>query len=477
MKEWKIDTDRLISLVADRMYSDQSIASLRELISNSIDAKYDDRPVDITINIEKHALHYEDNGRGIPLQEFDNVYGVIATGHERNDDSIGMFGVGRLALISKLQGSGIVTSTNKGVSKTWVISRKGWSDAGSAESSNGESGFLLEFPDLSLDMDVLKLTDEMARIFSIPLLEKVCTIYINNRKLQSLIPDSASFKMVDGIKIYYSDKPDGAVHYCHRGIEVQKDNYSGLEAWIDQEYLHIKTDREGFVRYGNYIDFMEKVKSELRVLRPHKILAELEAKFISRVMKRFKGYVRGKKIDNVPEIILPIDKIKTHFNMPIEEVARTSHEEKLIPVYEDEISNLNPTDPIQPMEAEPIVSKEPISEQSVPLPTESIPLETSNLTESIPQPKKKKITIEGTRAVDMGVEYPMIFFEKDPLVLIFNTTHPVMKEMIETETVDDRTVGVIFERMLECYYLRDDNDMEKIKYRWTEVDRSLQYFM
>ena len=73
MKEWKIDTDRLISLVADRMYSDQSIASLRELISNSIDAKYDDRPVDITINIEKHALHYEDNGRGIPLQEFDNV--------------------------------------------------------------------------------------------------------------------------------------------------------------------------------------------------------------------------------------------------------------------------------------------------------------------------------------------------------------------------------------------------------------------
>ncbi len=510
--KWDVNIDRLVSLLSDRMYSDQALAGIRELVANSIDAKWADRPVKISMELgstdtDAGTIKYFDNGRGI--QDFANTYGVIGSGAKDDDSSsIGMFGIGRLSLISKVSEPGVVVSMTAHDSQCYRVNRTGWKPVWTSSTlvKNLEegTGFYLSFK-VNLPINASRLSEDIRRIFSIPMALGQCNITINSKKLSSLITDE--YKSVPRVDphntgknthtytIYYKEQEDGRIHYCHNGVEIRSEDFTGLDVWVDETHLDIKTDREGYVNNYAYQTFLRSVKSAVRYLRPKRTLQKLEVDFINGVMKRFRSFM--KKADSVPLVIIP--KTLPIFSSIGDNVSEIQSDH--IPNSTTQTSELHPDIMVE----EPPVGETPTGGVDLPVSvvTEGIdptvllsqttgaieeapdtikPEKHSNSEELGPNRKPKSrrpkpIRVQGTRAVDLKTEYPMIFFEQEPFTFIFNTTHPVLKEMIEDEELDRRAVGVIFERMLECFYLKDEESLAKAKERWTGVDNSLQDFL
>lgn len=503
--KWDVNIDRLVSLLSDRMYSDQALAGIRELVANSIDAKWPDRPVKISMelsstNTDAGAIKYVDDGRGI--QDFANTYGVIGSGAKDDDSSsIGMFGIGRLSLISKVSEPGVVVSMTAIGSHCYKVNKTGWKPIWTSPTlvKNLEegTGFFLNFK-VNLPINAPRLRKDITRIFSIPIAQGKCDITINSKELSSLITgEYESVPRVDPhttgknthiYTIYFKEQEDGRIHYCHNGVEIKSEDFTGLDVWVDEKHLDIKTDREGYVNNYAYQTFLRSVKSAVRYLRPKRTLQKLEVDFINGVMKRFRTFM--KRSESAPPVIIP----------------------KTLPIFSS-MERLGEHTPINSTEStpdimvqEPLVGETPTGGVDLPvsvvtegiypieLPSQTTGSTTEEATDTI-EPEKhsnseelgpnrepksrrpKPIRVQGTRAVDLKTEYPMIFFEQEPFTFIFNTTHPVLKEMIEDEELDRRAVGVIFERMLECFYLKDEESLAEAKERWTGVDKSLQDFL
>ena len=89
--------------------------------------------------------------------------------------------------------------------------------------------------------------------------------------------------------------------------------------------------------------------------------------------------------------------------------------------------------------------------------------------------EEKIVKIKGAKPINLGEDYPMIFFEQDPFVLVFNTSHPLFCKLVEEGKLGNKELGILFERMMEAAYCNENpsEEIEKIKERWKVVDKKL----
>lgn len=91
--------------------------------------------------------------------------------------------------------------------------------------------------------------------------------------------------------------------------------------------------------------------------------------------------------------------------------------------------------------------------------------------------EERVVKIKGAKPVDLGEDYPMIFFETDPFVLVFNVSHPVFRRLVEKGKLGSSQLAVLFERMFEAMFINEDQPLvnrEELKKRWAIVDSLLK---
>ena len=493
-KKWNVNVPRLITLLSSRMYSNVLYSGLKELITNSLDAKRGNK-VRIQMWIKPDSIIYKDDGIGLSPEEFDKKFGEIASDHEREIDSRGFFGIGRLGLLSQ-SSSGEIFSYHKGSLFNWTFSQDGYSEPFQMEKREG-NGLVLIYKGLHLEYDSQELVNYLREVFSIPLMYGECSIEYNDHPISSMIDNNYIRKEVqwkspsNGAKInlWYRPESNGTKYICHKGIGVLKESFTGLTCFVDEDYLNIKTDREGFINDKEYKDFRQVLSDELSGLRPETEIEKMQLEFIQRLMKEFKRYwVRKKKEEpiQIPKEIktVPLD---TEY---VDELKNTG-EIKVSPetpekgdVLAQDLSNLpipsrqldlefsdneNQERSPEPGDASNEDIKLPIIEQrGMTVDTQSEPSG-----DHVPE-TSKVVTIRGAKPMDLGPDYPMVFFEIDPFTLVFNISHPTFKKLVERGTLTSDKLAIIFERMFECAWLSTDGeDLEKVKIRWAEVDKNL----
>lgn len=490
-EEWKVDMNRLIELVARRMYSDPIKAGIRELITNSLDARIGKVEIWIDYDDIKKKLRYTDSGAGIDPNSFKEIYGKIASAHKRRKGSRGFFGIGRMSLIAASE-RGMIISYKDGKVYTWTFDKKGW-EGPLIEEDKDEigHGVYLEFNGLELK-DLKEIEEWIKKTFSIPLLEKECAIKFQHVDLYSNIRGDFTVQepkktKYGEIRLYTKEEMDGTLFICQKGILVKEEDYTGLTAYVDQEFLDIKTDREGFVNNEKYRYFKKTLKKELAKLRPQKSFEKMEVDFIKRLMKEFKKYWFKKVKENHV-----MEKLQIEFPKEEETVLPKDFEPTNIPEEEAKLPEIpyEPTPPETPYEEkESEIEIGPFEDNAIqgeilPTPPETeieIGPATDEAITEIPKVEKKEqetktVKIKGAKPADLGEEYPMIFFEREPFVLVFNTTHPVFRKLIEKGKLGSHQLAVLFERMFEAAYsdAHPVESMEELKKRWKEVDLKLK---
>lgn len=484
---WKTDLSRFIELISLRLYSDPVKAGIRELITNSLDAKLGQVEIYIDYEDDKQKLSYSDSGIGIDPESFREIYGKIASGHKRRSGSRGIFGIGRMSLIAASK-KGRITSFKDGKSYLWTFNKKGWSGPKVRKDLDKIGhGVYIEFEGLSLD-NLAEIEEWIRKTFAIPILKKECMIAFNYSELLSPIDDAYTeqepVKTKYGkVQFYTKEETDGILYICQKGILVREEPYTGLTAYINQDFLDIKTDREGFVNNEKYRYFRRIIKKELAKLRPQKSFEKMEVDFIRRLMKEFKRYwfTKAKKAEPIlekielefpetgKEIVMEEEPIVENKEMSQEETSHVDQPE--FPELKKEIKEWdNILDESLP-EAIPtdIKAVEMEEESSLSLDSQK-PLETKTVED------EKVVKIKGAKPVDLGEDYPVIFFETDPFVLVFNTSHPVFERLIEKGKLSSAQLAVLFERMFEAAYVNKYpvESLEELKKRWKEVDLKLK---
>lgn len=489
--------NRLVELVAERMYSDPIKAGIRELITNSLDAKRDNF-VQIEINYfdDERRLTYTDTGIGIDPDTFEEIYGKIASGHKRRMGSRGFFGLGRMSLIAASK-SGEIISYRKGKVYTWTFSKTGWEGPLITDDLDGiEHGVYLTFKGLEIE-NLAEIEEWISKTFTVPIYRGECTIRFNHGDIPCKITEEFKQTMLPecSLSLYYKEETDGTLFVCQKGILVKEEPYTGLTTWVDQSFLDIKTDREGFVNNQKYRNFNSVVKKKLAELRPIKSFEKMEVDFIRRLMKEFKKYwfkkIKTSQIVEKLEITFPeegkeiVDETNEQEDLPVDtpkEVYETEDvqglESEAVEVGEEEESETYSREQeVSGLEPPP----EPVPESNTPLP--GVPQETISTEEVtsntfVPASKgdEKVVQIRGAKPVNLGEDYPVIFFETDPFVLVFNTSHPVFKKLVEKGKLGSHELAVLFERMFECAYSdkHRGESSENILERWKEVDTKLK---
>lgn len=554
MKEWDVDITNLFSTLSRRMYSDLGLAGIRELISNSIDARKD--KVSISIYIENYgndsSILYRDNGTGI--SHFEGTYGVIGSGHGRDKDSIGMFGIGRLALISKIKGNdGVIKSIRNNKAQVYRVRTNGYSFLEERDDKR-ESGFELDFRLDDMNIDIDKLKKNITQCFTLPMHHGYCDIEINSEKLEPLINHDYQDTIIpinnNKIHIKYIQKDDGSINYCHNGILVKSDNFNGIEAWIDENYLDIKTDREGFVVNKDYKEFLSITKTKLNSLRSTKTLKKMEKVFVETLMTGFRSYIKNKN-DELGQIEVPEDAniiftdenkdfdITDYFDKPVDvnsievelpvvpegydvpltdspdgievfvennektsdegfvkEIERNGEAGKAIPdtpynedenglarseedltSVDDRIGERGNDNSIQDVENG--FEKEDVGSENMDSGEGNMGDAEKTEENNIQNNKEKPpVVMKDFMTVDMGDEYPMIFFERDPFVIIINTSHPVTMDIIQDGKLTKYQRGILYSRLLECSEFKSlDSEISDLKKIFTSVDKSVLSFM
>lgn len=474
---WKVDIPKLISLVSLRLYSNSIKAGLRELITNSLDAKIDKVEIEINYDDINKNLYYSDNGIGIDPDSFSNVYGKIASGHKRRKGSRGFFGIGRMSLIASSR-EGAILSFSNGKVYTWKFNKEGWEGPEVKEDLDKIGhGIYLEFKGLDIE-NLGEIERWIKKTFSIPIDKGECQIRFQMVELHSIIDNNFKETSVNtkygSLRFYYKEETDGTLFVCQKGILVREEPYTGLTAFIDQTFLDIKTDREGFVNNEKYRYFKKIIHKKLSKLRPIKSFEKMEIDFIKRLMKDFKRYwVKKTKTNHVmenlkiefpekgKEIIEPTSQIEEL------EQEGLSTEEAEMPEIKEEIVGSGEIE-VGKEEAQPLISE---GARRTYEGTEEAKEGEQKIVE-----EQKVVKIKGAKPVDMGEDYPAIFFERDPFILIFNTSHPLFLGFIGRQKLGRQELSLLLERMLESAYLdkKGTEDLEEIKERWKDVDSKLK---
>jgi len=490
---WKVDMNRLIKLVAERMYSDPIKAGIRELITNSLDARVGQVTIRIDYDDIQKTLHYSDSGIGIDPKTFKDIYGKIASGHKRRKNSRGFFGIGRMSLIAASK-KGMIVSYKDNRVYTWFFNKKGWNgpEVQDDEDKIGH-GVYIYFNGIEIE-DLGEMELWIQKTFSVPLARKECTIQFQMGSISSLIDDQwtvyPEIKTKNGPILFYAkEQTDGTLHVCQKGILVKEESYTGLTVFADQSFLEIKTDREGFINNAKYRQFNSIVKKELAKIRPQKSFKKMEVHFIRRLMKEFKKYwlVQAKKTDPVLEKVilefpktgkeLVTDKPETKETIPLIDQPGFEEVKKELELW-DNVPSEGLDGPFPPPEGqehkEGTKSTEVIKAEDVE--GDRAGYSTAAEAEDNKIIKEKTVVIKGAKPVDLGEDYPMVFFETDPFILVFNTSHPVFKQLVEKGKLSSAQLAVLFERMFECAYTDrfPVESPEELKKRWKEVDLKLK---
>jgi len=491
-QEWKVDISRFIELIAQRMYSEPLKAGIRELITNSLDARIDQVEIWIDYDDIHRVLKYSDTGIGIDPKSFTDIYGKIASGHKRQKDTRGFFGIGRMSLIAASK-KGVIMSYTKGKVYTWKFDREGWEGPEIREDKDEIGhGIYLEFKGIDIE-NLGEIEQWIIKTFSVPLLKKECTIRFQHMELFTQIDNNYTIEdqiitNKRSIQFYTKEEMDGILYICQKGILVREEPYTGLTAYVDQEFLDIKTDREGFINNEKYRFFKSTVKKELAKLRPVKSFEKMEVDFIKRLMRGFKRYWIKKVLVKEKHIM---EKMEIEFPKEGEEIIKDNLPSTEIPI----VKKIPPTD----LSPEGLPTPSNMEEEIIlgPATDETIPGESSyvepnsvkmgpSLDEAISEiPHSQKIEkkegqkivkIRGAKPVDLGTDYPVIFYESDPFVLIFNTSHPVFKKLVEKGKLGSAQLALLFERMFECAHsdAHPVESLEDLKTRWKEVDKKLR---
>jgi hypothetical protein len=487
MIKWQVDTNRIISLLSERMYSNVFYSGIKELIVNSLDARRNNQ-VNIKIHLHEDELLYRDDGVGINPKRFDQLFGTIASGHERSEDSRGMFGIGRLALLSQ-SSEGNVQSHHKGQLYTWRFTLNGYEGPQITDAEG--NGIVFYFKGLKTTYNLKDVILYLTKILSLALQNKECTITINNVQLSSLITSEykmGSFQSSYGlVTVYYKLGREGRIYYTQKGVGVREEPYTGLTAFVDQDFLDIKTDREGFVNNKKYRIFREKLQSYLSNLRPQEAFKKMEVDFIQKLMKEFKKYWKISTEEIQVAMETSTSKIRLEFDSSLEQKAakpktsmhkadnkakhvispkdrqKTKLEEDP-PFLEIKMSSKHESKQTKKIEIRKVEKKKPHKIKSV------------TAAEEESEEEVKVVRIKGAKPMDLGEDYPIIFFEKNPFIFIFNTTHPTFQQLVESGSLSTEKLAILFERMMECSYedLYSTEDRETLKARWAEVDKHLK---
>ena len=462
-EKWEVELDRLIELIAERMYTDPVKAGIRELITNSLDARKGRVEIEINYNQEEKLLQYLDTGTGIDPPSFREVYGKIASAHQRREDSRGFFGLGRMSLIAASQ-EGKIVSYRDGLISSWQFNREGWKKV-EERRETGREGVYIEFMGLEIEnLDEIK--SWIRKAFSIPLFRGECRILLNNEELTSIINldwGEEEIRARGGrVHLYYREEGEGQIRTCHRGIFVREEAYPGLLVYADQDFLDIKTDREGFVNNEKNRLFKQIVKRELSKLRPRESFERVEVDFVRRLMKGFRRH--WLTIDKQSP---PRGSIELEFPGEITITRSTPSKggegwgELPLPGEREEGAT-------GPQEES---SGGGASEGALPS-EEKIPYQPGPPGE---EGGKKVVSIRGAVLVELGENYPVIFFESDPFTLVFNTSHPLFKGLIERGKLGNQELALLFERMMEAAFLNENptEGLERVKERWSTVDKRL----
>lgn len=486
---WKVDMNRLIKLVAERMYSDPIKAGIRELITNGLDARKGIVEICIDYDDIQRRLRYTDSGVGIDPESFKNIYGKIASGHKRRKGSRGFFGIGRMSLIAASK-KGMIMSYKDGKVYTWKFNRKGWSGPEIMDDKDEIGhGVYIHFDGIEIE-NLGEIERWIRKTFSVPLARHECLIRFQMGEIYTLIgglwTEYPKIRTKNGpVELYVKEETDGTLYVCQKGILVKEESYTGLSAYVDQGFLEIKTDREGFVNNSKYRQFNSRIKKELAKIRPHKSFEKMEVDFIRRLMKEFKRYwiTKAKKAEPIPE------KIQIEFPETGKEIV--TKEEQVPEIVSEHVPDLkvpNIDDPSmegikKEMKIWDDVPDEPLPE-AIPTDIKAIEMEEKSSVswdgqkplETRTVEDEKIVKIRGAKPVDMGEDYPMVFFETNPFVLVFNTSHPVFKQLVEKGKLSSAQLAVLFERMFECAYTDKFpvEDPEELKKRWKEVDLKLK---
>ena len=517
MKEtWKVDMNRLVELVAERMYSDPIKAGIRELITNSLDARMGMVEIHLDYDDIKKVLRYMDTGVGIDPATFYEIYGKLASGHERRVGSRGFFGLGRMSLIAASQ-NGEIMSYKDGKVYTWKFDKKGWEGPEVQDDLDQIGhGVFLYFEGIEIE-ELGEIEKWIQKTFSIPLAKKECVIHFQQGEVVSMIqePTWTENQPIESkhgkITCFTKEETDGVLYVCQKGILVKEEPYTGLSAFISQDYLEIKTDREGFVNNEKYRYFRAILKENLASLRPTKSFEKMEVDFIRRLMKEFKRYWFKKMIKENHVM----EKIGLKFPEPGEEIVPEQEEQVVtgssVTASDDSTVVVPGVAEEEKPEEVPLIDQPGMEEvkkemeQWDLIPDEPLPPPTGTLEEQVPQgtpepqipikeivppeekpteiakeePKAeetKTVVIKGAKPVDLGEDYPMIFFEREPFVIVFNTSHPVFKELVENGKLGSAECAVLFERMFEAAWLdaNPKDNLEDVRLRWKEVDKKLK---
>lgn len=493
-RSWKADLSRFIELISLRLYSDPIKAGIRELITNSLDARIGKVEIWIDYDEKEKKLRYTDTGAGIDPESFEEVYGKIASGHKRKKESRGFFGIGRMSLIAASE-KGMIISYKDGKVYKWSFDKEGW-EGPKVEEDKDEigHGIYLQFDGLVIE-DLKKIEKWIRKTFSIPLLKKECTLKFQYRDLDSMINEEFTEHGLKktkygNLKLYTKEEMNGTLYICQKGILVKEEDYTGLTAFVDQDFLDIKTDREGFVNNEKYRYFKRVLKKELAKLRPRESFEKMEVDFIRRLMKEFKKYWFKKvKENNV------LEKLKIEFPKEGDEIIKEEDSNSPDIPEERETESMSELEPFEPSKSIIEETEETIEyptikplEREIPRFQEKItPIEdvqnissTEPSNEKVETPKEKEtktVKIKGARPVQLGKEFPMIFFETEPFTLVFNTTHPVFRKFLERGKLGSSELAVLFERMFEAIYISEEQpnlSLEEVKKRWVKVDQKLK---
>jgi hypothetical protein len=482
MTRWQVDTNRLISFLSERMYSNVFYAGLKELIVNSLDARRDGH-VNIRIHLHDDELSYADDGAGIDPERFDQLFGTIASGHERGRDSRGVFGIGRLAMLSQSD-EGKILSYHNGRLYTWRFTSEGYEGPRTVEEKG--NGIIFHFNLMNREYDLNDLTLYLSKTVSIPLLKKECDIWINDVHLSSLITPDYAIDSFDGsnghVTVYHKLEREGRIYYAQNGVGVREESYTGLTVFVDQDFLDVKTDREGFVNDKKYRAFREELQSYLSDLRPQQAFKRMEIDFIQRLMKEFRKYWKISGAETQVATETPTSSIHLAFETSQEQIVAEKdltkteskdyrhHRSPKTRKVEEELPSL-----------EIWISSEKESKQRRKIEIREVEKKGSTMIKRTTTREERKedvkvVRIRGAKPMDLGEEYPIIYFESNPFTFIFNTTHPTFQQLVEAGSPSTEKLAVLFERMMECSYenLYSTEDRETLKARWAEVDRQLR---
>lgn len=113
-------------ILSKSLYSNSSLAVIRETITNAVDANRENNvtdPVKVTLDYAKQTFTVEDHGKGIPHDKIHEIYCVYGSSTKLNTELTGGFGLGCKSPFA-LVNSFTISNCYNGIRKNYILSKE-----------------------------------------------------------------------------------------------------------------------------------------------------------------------------------------------------------------------------------------------------------------------------------------------------------------------------------------------------------------